>query len=518
MKSNTIKKYDLSIIKITIATLIKLLIPLLFSYLIDTIILENKFQYINNWTIISLVILSLSSILSFYFIDYLIIKKSIENTEKISNKLVNNLLKMDIKSYESKEKSYYYNVINNSASIYADLHAEKYLVLSSSVLLIISILLIIFTTNIYFGLLFLAFIPLVVMSSKTQSKKLAIMQREALLKQDKFLSNIKNIIESKKEISIIKKESFFYNKAKQINHEWTSFILKYKFLHSLIAEIPTIISNIYNVIFLSVGAILISNNNLTPGILIMGYQYLGYIASPVINCSEILIRLKANKEHIERVETLEFHVDRNNQHEFIRTEESRLVKANNFEFYKNTAKKELLFYIENLEISNKGLYLIKGRNGVGKSSLFNYILGYSDYSLGKGDISISNKIEKSAYLTYPIFFFDGSFKENIFNIDYDKRLIEILNIDFEDKEITTNPLNISLGEQQKIALMRVLSMESNYLLLDEPLSNLDKITQDKLKRYLLELKENKTIVAIMHDNSFDDISDKIYTIENNIFN
>ena len=154
MKSNTIKKYDLSIIKITIATLIKLLIPLLFSYLIDTIILENKFQYINNWTIISLVILSLSSILSFYFIDYLIIKKSIENTEKISNKLVNNLLKMDIKSYESKEKSYYYNVINNSASIYADLHAEKYLVLSSSVLLIISILLIIFTTNIYFGLLF----------------------------------------------------------------------------------------------------------------------------------------------------------------------------------------------------------------------------------------------------------------------------------------------------------------------------------------------------------------------------
>ena len=112
MKSNTIKKYDLSIIKITIATLIKLLIPLLFSYLIDTIILENKFQYINNWTIISLVILSLSSILSFYFIDYLIIKKSIENTEKISNKLVNNLLKMDIKSYESKEKSYYYNVIN----------------------------------------------------------------------------------------------------------------------------------------------------------------------------------------------------------------------------------------------------------------------------------------------------------------------------------------------------------------------------------------------------------------------
>lgn len=36
-------------------------------------------------------------------------------------------------------------------------------------------------------------------------------------------------------------------------------------------------------------------------------------------------------------------------------------------------------------------------------------------------------------------------------------MIDILNIDFLDKQITTNPINLSLGQQQKIALEDALA-------------------------------------------------------------
>ena len=110
------------------------------------------------------------------------------------------------------------------------------------------------------------------------------------------------------------------------------------------------------------------------------------------------------------------------------------------------------------------------------------------------------------------FAIDGSFDDNLFGIARNEELLALLNVDFADKEITSNPVNLSYGQQQKLALMRLFGTDEPTLFLDEPLSNLDTETQQHLIQYIKSLKGKKTILVIMHSDELDDFADGILWI------
>jgi ABC-type bacteriocin/lantibiotic exporter with double-glycine peptidase domain len=378
------------------------------------------------------------------------------------------------------------------------------------------ILVITYITNPFFGLIFTIFLPLVVLSTRIQGKRLAELQKNAMIKQDDFLGTLKNIVDNKREIYIIKENDYFNDVFTNKMDLWTKFVLKFRFNQYLMEKIPSIIASVYNVLFLFIGALFISMGKLTPGLLIMAYQYLGMISTPVSRVSEILIRLKANKEHIDRIESFSSSRETINK---ISSIEEPIININNLIFYKDIERKDFLFSIDQFFIPPNGLYVIKGQNGTGKSLFLNYLLGFIDKKCAEGQIELSKNLEdRSAFLTYPIFFINGSFEDNLFSKYADQGLLDELNIDFADKNITTNPINLSLGQQQKMALLRVLSMDYDFLFLDEPLSNLDEETQIKVKDYIKIIKENKVVVAVMHDTMFDDIADKIFRIQDQKMN
>lgn len=158
------------------------------------------------------------------------------------------------------------------------------------------------------------------------------------------------------------------------------------------------------------------------------------------------------------------------------------------------------------------MYIVKGENGSGKSMLLNLMLGNVSCKNSEGKISLAKEMDKTAFLTYPFFAINGNFEDNLCDIPKNEELIRLLKIDFEDKEITSNPINLSYGQQQKLALLRVLGLDAPILFLDEPLSNLDVETQKNLVEYVSSLKGKKTIIIIMHSDEFDDIADGIIRI------
>jgi phosphate transport system ATP-binding protein len=67
------------------------------------------------------------------------------------------------------------------------------------------------------------------------------------------------------------------------------------------------------------------------------------------------------------------------------------------------------------------------------------------------------------------------------------------------QKLNTNALDLSGGQQQRLCIARVLAVESDIILMDEPASALDPISTQKIEDLIDELKQNYTIIIVTHN-------------------
>lgn len=63
----------------------------------------------------------------------------------------------------------------------------------------------------------------------------------------------------------------------------------------------------------------------------------------------------------------------------------------------------------------------------------------------------------------------------------------------------TSAMGLSGGQQQRLVIARVLAVEPEIILMDEPASALDPISTAKIEELILELKKSYTIVIVTHN-------------------
>jgi len=66
-------------------------------------------------------------------------------------------------------------------------------------------------------------------------------------------------------------------------------------------------------------------------------------------------------------------------------------------------------------------------------------------------------------------------------------------------QLQENALSLSLGQQQRLCIARVLAHRAEVILMDEPCSALDPIATGKVEDLIHELKEQYTIVIVTHN-------------------
>jgi phosphate transport system ATP-binding protein len=63
----------------------------------------------------------------------------------------------------------------------------------------------------------------------------------------------------------------------------------------------------------------------------------------------------------------------------------------------------------------------------------------------------------------------------------------------------SNALSLTLGQQQRLCIARVLAVQPEVILMDEPCSALDPLATLKIEELMQELKKDYTIVIVTHN-------------------
>lgn len=205
-----------------------------------------------------------------------------------------------------------------------------------------------------------------------------------------------------------------------------------------------------------------------------------------------------------------------------------MLQAQNcsFAYDSKTVISNVTFTIE------KGLNVaIIGESGCGKSTLLKLIYGL--YDLNEGEIHWNeepvlgpkyNLVPGMDAMKYLAQDFDlmpfitvaenvGKFLSNINPDKKKQRIQELLEMVEMTEFADVKAKYLSGGQQQRVALARVLAVEPEVLLLDEPFSNIDSFRKGALRRNLFAYLKNKGITCIIatHD-SIDALSFSDQTI------
>ena len=170
-------------------------------------------------------------------------------------------------------------------------------------------------------------------------------------------------------------------------------------------------------------------------------------------------------------------------------------------------KNKKIFENLSLSFSSKGITVILGPNGSGKTILIKLILGLQ--KTDKGEIKIVNKKnikfgytpQKTILLRRNVFdniafplAMDGRNKNEIFErVNFYLKKFDI------DKFKKNSARKLSGGLAQFVSFIRSVVTEPDILILDEPFSNLDASLKNKIENYLINHKLKRKIILITHD-------------------
>lgn len=219
---------------------------------------------------------------------------------------------------------------------------------------------------------------------------------------------------------------------------------------------------------------------------------------------------------------------------------NRDIELKNVDFAYDNSSDMILKNI-NMLIKPGEKVAIVGYNGAGKSTLIKLLLRLyapvnGKITYGKNDISryaLKEYRNQFKVLFQDFRIFAASIAENvlldIYDKKYDKDIYKAVRLSmFEDKlrsfddgifaemtrEFSKKGINLSGGESQKLALARVFINEHAIIVLDEPSSALDPVSEFELNRTILNASSEKTVIFVSHRLSTTTIADKIYMLEN----
>lgn len=283
-------------------------------------------------------------------------------------------------------------------------------------------------------------------------------------------------------------------------------------------NIGTLSKNIALILTMIIGGTLVAYQDITIGAFIL----ITYYTNMCLNYSEFFFKLGQEYQHAKisynRLEALSSIGDEPNGLQTLKTIESVSIDNLSFAY----PGKDMLIKGFSHRFEKGIIYCLKGKNGEGKTTLIDLILGL-DYTFD-GSITYNGmRIEHLDMMTLRNQRISVVMQEpkldHISVYDNLTRGIDNYTLEETDTLIKTfglsnfidldTSLSLSGGEKQKVAIVRGLLKNPSLLIMDEPVSALDHSSIKVLKQELLKRKPNTMIILISHNDVLYDIVDTI---------
>ena len=184
------------------------------------------------------------------------------------------------------------------------------------------------------------------------------------------------------------------------------------------------------------------------------------------------------------------------------------IKVENLSVSRNNS---LLFKGINFIIQKKEICMVDGNSGAGKSSLLNILSGLLIPESGLIECNgmiFNNEViqlppEKRnigyVFQDFALFPHINADKNILFASNNNKdELYELVVSELElEEHLKKLPHELSGGQKQRVAIARAIMMKSQFLIMDEPFSNLDEAISVKTQKLISTIVKNQNIQCLI---------------------
>ena len=175
---------------------------------------------------------------------------------------------------------------------------------------------------------------------------------------------------------------------------------------------------------------------------------------------------------------------------------------------------------------------IMGESGQGKTTVMNILAGL--YPLKQGKLLIDNKEQKNCrldlvFVSQEVELFDLSIRDNLclgknipdeilFQLLDEAGLMNWYNELPEGLEtmVGERGIKLSAGQKQRLNLIRGILMNKDLYFFDEPTSNLDMVSEEKIANMIKKYLNDKTYVIVTHKTKLKELCNKHYIFNNHM--
>ncbi len=379
----------------------------------------------------------------------------------------------------------------------------------------------------------LAFLPVLFLISRGFRKIARQVTREGMKAMAKVNATIKETISGIAVAKNFRQEPEIFENFNQANMESYRINVRRGFVLSLVFPTLNVLGGVGTAVLVYVGGLSAARGWVTIGSWYLFVVGLDRFFFPVLNLASFWAQVQAGLAAAERVYALidaDPAVVQTGSIIPARLRGGIQIKRLNFRYSEN----EWVFRNFNLDISPGESIALVGHTGSGKSSLAKLIARFYEFQSGEilvddyniRDLDLTAYRKQLGIISQTPFLFSGTVAENIQYACADRDLEDIIRLankigngewletlpDGLDTEVGERGGQLSMGQRQLVALLRVLIQNPAIFILDEATASIDPFTERQIQQALDLILQDSTSILIAHRLSTVKSADRILVL------